>query len=152
MTEAGPRGKAWLRAGAGAPPQPPPPGLAPPEPVDWRRGVMTLVCFFTCWLFGGPLLFAKGTTDGFGSWARWLVVVCVALCVGVGCGQPAGRLALSAVRVRPLGVVAAVLPMALYPLVGYWAAVAVLGVGGAFLLLRAARWAAAAVRARRGLD
>src|SRR3989338_2420058 len=91
MTEAGPRWKAGLRAWADA----------PPEPVDWRRGVMTLVCFFTCWLFGGLLLFAKGTTDGFGSWATWLGVVCVALGVAVGCGQPAGRPALSAVRGRP---------------------------------------------------
>src|SRR3989338_3674737 len=69
MTEAGRRWRAWLRAGAAAPPELPPAGLAPPEPVDWRRGVMTLGCFFTCWLFGGLLLFSKGTTDGVGSWA-----------------------------------------------------------------------------------
>lgn len=149
------RFRAWLAP----PPEPvlpdslPPPSAAelaaPRPPVDWRRGIITLSCSLTCWLFGGLLLFAKGVSAGWGSWVTWLGVVCVILGVAVGCAQPAGRMALGALR-SPMAVLAAALPLLLYPLIGYWAAVIVFGVGGAFLLWRAGQWAMRVARARRG--
>jgi|JI8StandDraft_1071087.scaffolds.fasta_scaffold91550_2 hypothetical protein len=144
----------WWKAAARRWLDPPPelPGAAPAPDVDWRRGAITILCALTCWLLGGMLLLAKGLTHGLGSWITWVGVACVAFGVAVGCGQPAGRLVLRALLLRPLAAAAVLLPMALYPLIGYWAAVVVFGAGGAFLAWRAARWAVLAVRARRAAE
>lgn len=124
------------------------PGAAPPE-VDWNRGAVTILCALTCWLIGGMLLLAKGLSDGLGSWATWTGAACAAFGAAVACGQPAGRLVARALLLRPLVAAAVLAPMLLYLVLGYWAAVVVLGVGGAFIAWRAARWAVRAARARR---